>query len=71
MKNFIKRHIHILKEFTFKDWVQTIGGFLIMLYIPLFIGLIWFDFILFGKLLLTNSILIGGCFLIDVNINEI
>lgn len=71
MKNFIKRSIHILKEFTFKDWVQIIGGFLIMLYIPLFIGLIWFDFILLGKLLLTNTILIGSCYLIDENINEI
>ena len=48
------------RSYSFIDWVQTIGGFLLIMYIPLFIGIIWFDTTIMAKAIATNSVLIFG-----------
>jgi len=42
---------------SFIDKVKTIGGFFIMMYIPLLIGLIWFDTHTMIKLIATKPML--------------
>lgn len=47
------------------DFIKGIGGFLIMMYIPLLIGLIWSENTgMMIKILATNSILILGVWMI-------
>jgi hypothetical protein len=47
------------------DWVGTIGGFLVLMYIPLVIGLIWLDTKIMLKAIGTNTLLIIGIYIID------
>jgi hypothetical protein len=58
------------RSYSFIDWVQTIGGFLFMMYIPLLIGLIWFDTQTMIKIIATNSVLIFGIWVIDRSQND-
>jgi hypothetical protein len=50
---------------SFNDWVQTIGGLLIIMYIPLLVCLIWFDTTIMLKAIATNTVLIFGAWVID------
>lgn len=59
MKKVITDIIKHFKEMSFIEKLETIGGLLVLIYIPLFILLIWVDdceFII--KLLLTNTALL-------------
>lgn len=75
-KNLIEKlkalHQHFINcsSYSFIDWVQTIGGFLIMLYIPLFIGQIWFGTTIMLKAIATNSVLLLGIWIIDRSQNS-
>ena len=48
------------------DLICEIGGFLVVILIILFIGLIWFDPKLMIKLIATCLLLIGLVFLLDI-----
>ena len=63
--------IKALRSYSFIDWVQTIGGLLFIMYIPLLIGLIWFDTQTMIKIIATNSGLIFGMWIIDSSQNGI
>lgn len=52
-------------NYSFKDKIQTIGGFLLLMYAFILIGFVWFDFELMFKILITNTILIGLIWFID------
>jgi hypothetical protein len=64
--------LQIMKKF-FEPWfnysgkekIQTIGGFLLVMYAPILICFIWFDTELMLKILLTNSVLVGAIWLFD------
>ena len=61
----LRKYFVSCRSYSFIDWVHTIGGFLVMMYIPLLIGLIWFDTIIMLKAIATNSILIFGIWIVD------
>ena len=72
MKKYLIEKIKALRQFfvnfrsySFIDWVHTIGGFLVMMYIPLLIGLIWFDTVIMLKTIATNSVLLLGIWIVD------
>jgi hypothetical protein len=72
MKKYLIKKIRALRQlfvscrsYSFIDWVQTIGGFLFMMYIPLLIGLIWFDTTIMLKAIATNSVLVFGIWIVD------
>lgn len=50
--------------------LKTIGGLLIIMYIPLIIGLVWFDFKIIFKIIITNSILLLGIRLFELAYNK-
>jgi hypothetical protein len=61
----LRQYFVSCRSYSFIYWVQTIGGFLFMMYIPLLIGLIWFDTQTMIKVIATNSVLIFGIWIID------
>jgi len=61
----LRQYFVSFRSYSFIDWVQTIGGFLFMMYIPLLIGLIWFDTIIMLKAIATNSVLVLGICIVD------
>ena len=65
----LRKYFARFRSYSFIDWVQTIGGFLFMMYIPLLIGLIWFDTQTMIKVIATNSVLILGIRIIDSSHN--
>lgn len=52
-----------------KDLIQTIGGILIVLLCPLFIGLIWLDRDIMWKLIITDVILIFFLMIVESNMD--
>ncbi len=52
-------------KYSFKDKIQAIGGFLILMYAVILIGFIWFDFGLMFKILLTNTVLVALIWFMD------
>lgn len=38
--------------------LRALGGFLVLMYVPLVIGMIWFDLVFMLKLILSNTIVI-------------
>lgn len=48
-----------------RDDIKALGGFFILMYFPLMIGLVWFDWRIMLKLLATNTILIFAIYLIE------
>jgi hypothetical protein len=61
----LRQYFVSCRSYSFIDWVQTIGGFLVMMYIPLWIGLSWFDIQTMIKIIAINSVLIFGIWIID------
>lgn len=61
----LRQYFVSCRSYSFIDWVQTIGGFLVMMYIPLLIGLIWFDTTIMLKAIATNSVLVFGLLIVD------
>lgn len=59
-KNFITRTIKNNKMKTNKilEVLRALGGFLVLMYVPLVIGMIWFDLVFMLKLILSNTIVI-------------
>jgi uncharacterized membrane protein len=52
-------------KYSTKEKVQTVGGFLAVMYAPIFIGLIWFDTELMIKIIMTNTVLIFFIWIFD------
>lgn len=52
-------------NYSEKEKIQTIGGFLLVMYAPILIGFIWFDTELMLKILLTNGVLVGVVWVFD------
>ena len=52
-------------NYSEKEKIQTMGGFLLVMYAPILIGFIWFDTELMLKILLTNSVLVCVVWIFD------
>lgn len=65
MKKGLIEVVKVLRQFSFTEWIQAIGGFLLLMYVPLLIGLIWFDTQIMIKMLATNTVLVLGVWLAD------
>jgi len=59
------KELEIGFKYPTKEKVQTIGGFLVIMYAPIFIGLIWFDTELMLKIIMTNAVLIFFVWIFD------
>ena len=64
-KRIIKKLNALRDSGSFITNIQAIGGLLILMYIPLLIGLIWFDTSIMLKAIGTNTVLLLGIYIID------
>ena len=58
MTSWIKRNIEDLKTYSLKDWLETVAGFLILVFFALLLTLVWTESAIFLKVMLTDLVMV-------------
>ena len=58
MTSWIKRNIEDFKTYSLKDWLETVAGFLILVFFALLLTLVWTESAIFLKVMLTDLVMV-------------